>query len=78
MNKMIEITSAKNPTIKEIKTLYKRKNRWEHNLFIIEGIKIIDESISNNIDIKYMVYTDKLLNTKEGVEFFKGLRIEKS
>lgn len=77
MNKMIEITSAKNPTIKEIKTLYKRKNRWEHNLFIIEGIKIIDESISNNIDIKYMVYTDKLLNTKEGVEFFQRIKDRK-
>lgn len=71
---MMEITSSKNPLIKEIKSLYKRKDRWSNRLFIIEGIKIIEESIENNIDLKYIVYTDKLLSTEEGKTFFEKIK----
>ena len=43
---MFEITSLKNPLIKEIKSLYRKKERIKNSSFIIEGIKIIQEAIN--------------------------------
>lgn len=68
---MLEITSLKNPLIKEIKSLYKRKGRETSKSFIIEGIKIIQEAINNNYELTKIVYCDRFLKTKDGMEFFK-------
>lgn len=70
---MIEISSSKNLLIKEIKGLHKKKDRWASNLFIMEGIKLIDEAINNNVIIKNIIYTDKLLMSNEGLDFFNRL-----
>ena len=70
---MIEITSTKNPLIKEIKTLYKKKGRQKTGLFIIEGIKIIKEAIDYDYDLKNIIYTDELKRTKEGEGFLKEI-----
>ena len=69
---MIEITSLKKPIIKEIKSLYRKKDRWENRLFLMEGIKIIEEAISNNVNLKYIVLNSTLLSTKEGQKFCDG------
>lgn len=71
---MLEITSSKNPLIKEIKSLYRRKERWKSKLFIIEGIKIIDEAILNKITLRNVIYTDKLLSTNDGMDFFQKIQ----
>ena len=39
------ITSSSNPTIKEIKGLKRKKERWLKKLYLIEGVKIIGEYI---------------------------------
>lgn len=67
---MMEISSSKNPVIKEIKSLYRKKDRWNNNLYVIEGTKLINEAINNGIDIKYIIYTEKFLNTEEGKRFY--------
>ena len=71
---MIEITSIKNPLIKEIKSLYRKKERMKSKTFIIEGIKIIEEAIDHSYSIKNIIYTDKLMNTKGGLEFFETIK----
>lgn len=71
---MMEITSSKNQVIKDIKALYKRKDRWNSQLFIIEGIKIIEEALYNGVDLKYIIFSDKLLSTDEGKTFFEGIK----
>lgn len=71
---MLEITSIKNPLIKEIKGLHKRKDRWRSKSYIIEGIKIIEEAILNGMIIKNIIYTDKLLSTKDGSDFFEFIK----
>ncbi len=67
---MMEITSLRNPIIKEIKGLYRKRDRWENRLFLMEGIKIIDEAISNDINLKYIIYNEKLLLTEDGQNFY--------
>lgn len=71
---MLDITSPKNSLIKEIKSLYRKRDRWSNQLFIIEGIKIIEEAIFNNIYLKYIIFTDKLLSTVEGKDFFEEIK----
>lgn len=78
MIKILEITSSKNKIIKEIKGLHKRKARWDSQLFIVEGIKIIEEAIRSKLDLKYIVYTEKLLEAEEAREFFDLIKDEKN
>lgn len=70
---MLEISSSKNPLIKEIKSLSRKKDRWENKLFIMEGIKLIEEAIETGVNIKNILYSDKLLSTKDGENFFNRL-----
>lgn len=74
MNNMLEITSIKNPLIKEIKSLYRKKSREKNNSFIIEGIKMVEEAIDNSYPIKNIIYTDQLLKIKDGENFFEKIK----
>lgn len=71
---MLEITSSRNPLIKEIKSLYRKRERMKNNSFIIEGIKIIEEALDYNYPIRHIIYTDQLLNVKDGMEFFQRIK----
>lgn len=71
---VIEITSSKNPLIKEVKSLYKKKERKKLGLFIIEGIKIIEEVIDRDYCFKSIIYTDSLLDNKDGNKFFSKIK----
>lgn len=71
---MLEITSPKNPLIKEIKSLYRKKDRMKNKSFIIEGIKMIEEAIDNNYPIKNIIYTDQLLKIKDGEILFEKIK----
>lgn len=75
---MLQITSSKNGIIKEVKGLYKRKDRWKERLFIIEGIKIIEEALLNNVRLKYILFTDKLQSTIEGANFLESIKYNKN
>lgn len=73
MSKVLEISSTKNPLIKEIKGLYRKRNRWKTKSFIIEGIKILEEAIDNNIELKYIIFCDNLLSGREGRNLFERI-----
>ncbi len=67
-NKYRKITSSSNPVIKNIKSLYKKKARWNQKRFIIEGVKSVEELLKEGNLIDYIVYSDKLLIVNEGVD----------
>lgn len=71
---MINITSNSNSTIKEVKSLYRRKERWKKQLFIVEGVKIVEECIDNNYPLSYIIYCDDLFNVQGGVELFQKIQ----
>ena len=52
------ITSKDNEQIKHIKKLKEKKYREEYNEFIIEGIKMIEEAINENVKIKSIIICD--------------------
>lgn len=55
---MQEITSPSNQIIKTIKGLSRKKERWIHRLFIIEGIKMIIEGIENHADMNSIIISE--------------------
>lgn len=54
------ITSRNNPLIKEIAKLTQKKYRQEYGLYIVEGVKSVDECISSGCEICKIVATQAL------------------
>ncbi len=52
------ITSKDNETIKHIKKLKEKKYRDEYSEFIIEGIRMIEEALIENANIKSVIICD--------------------
>ena len=52
------ITSKDNEIIKHIKKLKEKKYRDEYNEFVIEGIKLLEEAISEDVNIKQIIICD--------------------
>lgn len=63
---MIYITSSSNPMIKEVKSLYRKKERWAKNSFLVEGIKIVEECIDNNYPLSNIIFSQELCNIRGG------------
>ncbi len=52
------ITSKDNETIKHIRKLKEKKYRDEYGEYVIEGIKLINEAIEENVKVKMIVICD--------------------
>ena len=52
------ISSKENSIIKNIKKLKEKKYRDIYNLYIVEGIKMIQEAIKENVNIKQIIICD--------------------
>lgn len=70
---MQKITSKNNSIIKEIRSLSKKKYRWKNKLYIIEGIKLLDEALDNKVNLKHILFSQTLLDTNNGRALFKRL-----
>ena len=68
------ITSKDNQTIKEIKKLKEKKYRKDR--FIVEGIKMIKEAISEDIEIEYLIFADLSLEKEiNNIEKYNVLEV---
>lgn len=70
---MSEIKSSKNSLIKEIKSLYRKKERKKLGLFLVEGIKIVEEMVDKKYSFKKIVYTDSIFSTQDGKEIMSKI-----
>ncbi|MFA5576265.1 MAG: RNA methyltransferase [Tissierellaceae bacterium] len=68
------ISSIKNPLIKNIRSLHRRRERFKNKAFIIEGIKVVAEALEQGYPIRNIIYTDQLLAVKDGEELFKKIQ----
>lgn len=48
---------------KEVLGLHNKKNRDDKRLFFIEGLRFIKEALVNKVEIKYIIISDKLINS---------------
>ncbi|HBG49315.1 MAG TPA: hypothetical protein DDW90_07415 [Cyanobacteria bacterium UBA9971] len=65
---MQEITSLQNPIIKETTALHQKKNRAESGMFLIEGIKGVEEALRCGLEIKYVFMFPSVI--AKGTHFF--------
>lgn len=56
------ITSKQNTLIKQIRSLSDKKFRDSLNLYVVEGIKLVNEVISLNLAVKTVICTEKALS----------------
>ena len=69
------ITSRDNKLIKHIKALHQKKYREDEGQFFVEGIKMVDEAISQKADVvNVVVSNDMLTQISGGIEFTDRLK----
>jgi len=78
---MINISSAENPLVKEVKSLSTKKGREKTGKFFVEGLKFVKEALEYPSDICYIMvsekffssYFDSIINTAEerGIKIYK-------
>lgn len=73
MIKISIITSSSNKLVKDMKLLYKKKNRWELREFFIEGIRSVEQCMRSGGVIKHIFYSEELLND-EGMRLVEELK----
>jgi TrmH family RNA methyltransferase len=56
-----QITSAQNPRFKALRSLRLRKYRQRDRLFLIEGIRIVEEALTAGAPVKTLIYAPELL-----------------
>jgi TrmH family RNA methyltransferase len=59
MNYFLTITSKDNPIIKKTASLLKRAARYEEGLFILEGAKLVTETVESDIQIEYAFFEEE-------------------
>lgn len=69
----IKILSSQNTHYKEWKKLHLKKYRNISNLFMIEGVKAINEAIIWGSIFNTILYSDKLFNVNGGRELYKNV-----
>lgn len=73
MKSELKIESASNRYVKWLKSLSKKKNRWTEKLFIIEGVRSVEQSLESGCDIEYVVYSDAVKKTGRGVALLESV-----
>jgi TrmH family RNA methyltransferase len=68
------ISSASNPTIKQIRALAQRKERDARKLFFIEGIRIVTAACETGAPIETVVVAPELLTSTHGRTVARTLR----
>jgi TrmH family RNA methyltransferase len=63
------ITSTKNPQIKQLRSLLaNRKDRRHERLFVIEGVRLVEEALQAQAEVALVVYNrEQLMATERGV-----------
>ncbi|MDO5708219.1 MAG: RNA methyltransferase [Andreesenia angusta] len=67
------IVSNKNTKIKYIKSLYKKKNRWEEKKYIIEGIRSIEQILNSEENIIEIFYSNDVKKLSRGEKLLKKI-----
>lgn len=70
---MMEVTSSQNALLKEIRSLARKKQRWDLKKFIVEGIKMVDEALDMDDLAVRVFFTESLASTDKGEELLNRL-----
>lgn len=67
------IESNNNKLIKEVKSLFKKKNRDKLGLYVVEGINMVEEILTRGYPCEYILYSKRLLEIQGGKSIYNSL-----
>lgn len=62
----MQISSRQNPLFKQLKSLNTRLGRAKSGLYLLEGVRLVEEAIAAGISLEHAAFSDYLLNTQRG------------
>ncbi|MDA8234414.1 MAG: RNA methyltransferase [Clostridia bacterium] len=62
------LTSVQNTRVKEIKGLHQKKNRDREKVFLIEGVRFVEEALAAGVTVNTVIHSPKLITTLRGQE----------
>lgn len=60
--------------IKDIKRLHESKERAEKGLFLVEGIRLMEEAVKEKVSFEEILYTQRIEDTDRGIAVLAALR----
>ncbi|WP_425448189.1 23S rRNA (guanosine(2251)-2'-O)-methyltransferase RlmB [Dethiothermospora halolimnae] len=70
-----KITSSSNKTIKLVKSLHRKRNRWKEEKYFIEGVRAVEETLDKGKNIDFIIFSDGLCEVNGGEDLLT--RMEK-
>lgn len=67
------ITSVQHPDVKLVKALSRRKERKEYGLFVIEGLRFVEEAVGAGAPLVKVYFTKQFLQSERGTELVEKL-----
>lgn len=74
---MSVISSQENSIVKMLKKLQNKKERLREKLFIVEGIRNVEEAFINNAEVKYLVLSESQIDKMAGLNGFLNNSVKK-
>jgi TrmH family RNA methyltransferase len=68
------ITSKTNPKVKEIRLLKQAKHRQDRGEYFIEGVRLVEEALRQELPVRKFLYTPRLEETRRGADLLASAR----
>ncbi len=70
----VQISSSENPKVKELRSLYRRQVRYRERLFLIEGVRLLEEALAVGYPPRLALYVpERLGETPRGQALLEQL-----
>lgn len=67
------ISSRQNPLFKQFKSLSTRSGRAKSGLYLLEGVRLVEEAIAAGISIEHAVYSSHLERNQRGMDCLEAI-----
>ncbi|WZL74503.1 23S rRNA (guanosine(2251)-2'-O)-methyltransferase RlmB [Clostridiaceae bacterium 35-E11] len=74
---IFNIHSHDNPVVKRVKQLHKKKYRTIYKQYLVEGVRIIEDALTNHKEIRAVIFCDELYKTAGGESLLQKLEKKK-
>ncbi len=68
------ITSKQNGLIKQLKSLHSKSGREKAGLFLLEGVRLIEEALKAEVPLEHAVFSEHLMRSPRGESLLNELR----
>ena len=69
-----QISSTSNQTLKAIRKLHRRKERFNTGRYFLEGIRIVGSALQHNASVETLIYSPDLLTSEFGLDLISDYK----